>query len=80
MWSRESVGIAPAVHVFMVQFDTGQHFFQLGNRAHDVGAFHSVLLHELEFFGSQSAGLLQDAIIDTNFSDVVQQRRNSQPV
>src|SRR6266478_3186912 len=41
----QSVRIASAVHVLMMQFDARKHFLQLRNRAHDVRAFHGVLLH-----------------------------------
>ena len=47
---RQAVGIAGAVDALVVQFDSGQHFFQLRDGAHDVGAFHGVLLHQVEFF------------------------------
>src|SRR5213594_1658972 len=38
----QSVRIASAVHVLMVQFDAREHLLQLRNRAHDVCAFHGV--------------------------------------
>src|SRR5579859_3011571 len=76
----EAVGIAAAVHVFVVQLDAGQHFLQLGNGAHDVGAFDGVLLHQFEFFRSQSAGFFENAIVDADFSDIVQERGDAQLV
>ena len=35
-------------------------------------------LHDVEFFGSERAGLFEDAVVDADFADVVQQRRDFQ--
>ena len=64
--------------MFVVQLDARKHFLKLRNRAHDVRAFHGVLLHQAEFLGRQRAGLFQHAVLDADFSDVVQQRRDAQ--
>jgi hypothetical protein len=76
----KAVGVAGAVEAFVMQFDAGQHFFQLGDGTHDVGAFHRVLLHEVEFFVGELAGLFEDAVIHPDFSHVVQQRGDAQAV
>ena len=39
-----------------------------------------MLLHQPKFLGRERAGLFQHAVFDTDFSDVVQQRRNAQLV
>ena len=76
----QSVGIAVAVHVFVVQFDARQHVLQLRDRAHDVGALGGVLLHQFEFLGGERAGLLQHAIVHADLADVVQQGGDAQLV
>src|SRR5713226_8195600 len=69
-----AVRIAAAVHVLVVQLDAGNHFLELRDRAHDVGAFDGVLLHQVELFRSQGAGLFEDAVVHADFTDIVQER------
>ncbi len=76
----EAVGIAVAIHVLVVQLDAGQHVLQLRDRAHDVGALGRMLLHDLEFFGRERAGLLEDAVVHADLADVVQQGGDAQAV
>ena len=79
-FAGKAIGIAAAVEALVVEFDAGQHVLQLRNGAHDVRAFHGVLLHQLEFFVGELAGLFQDAVVDADLAHVVQQRRDAQPV
>ena len=78
--SRQSIRVAPAIDMLVVQFDARQHFLQLRNGAHDVRAFDGVLLHQAELFGRKRPRLFQHAILDADFSHVVQQRGNAQLV
>ena len=81
IWSPcETVGIAAAVHAFVVQFDAGEHVLQLRDGTHDVGALHGMLLHDVEFFVGQRAGLLEHAVVHADLADVVQQRGDAQAV
>ncbi len=76
----EAVGVACAVHALVVQLDAGEHVFQLRDGAHDVGALGGMLLHQVEFFVGELAGLFQDAIVHADFADVMQQRGDAQAV
>jgi len=64
--------------MLVVEFDAGQHLLQLGNGAHDVRAFHGVLLHQLEFLSGEGARLFQDAVVHADFADIVQERGDAQ--
>ena len=76
----QTIGIALAVDVLVMQFDSRQNVFQLSNRTHDVRALTGMLLHDLEFLGGQCAGFLEHAIVHPDFSDVVKQGRDAQSV
>src|SRR5579863_205698 len=64
--------VTAAVERFMVEFDSWNHFFQLRHRSQDVCALSGMGFHDFEFFRSECARLLQDAILDANFADIVQ--------
>ena len=72
--------VAFAVDLFVVQLDSGQHVFELGDGTHDVGAFHRMLLHDLKFFVGKRARLLEHAVVDAYLAHVVQQRGDAQAV
>src|SRR5215467_1137066 len=77
---RKAVRVAAAVHMFVVKLDTGKHFLQLRNRAHDVGALNRVLFHQLELFVGERTGLFQYAVVHADLAHVVKQRGNAQLV
>ena len=58
----------------MVQFDAGEHVFQLFHRPQNVCTLGGVGFHDLEFFGSQGARFFQNAIFNADFAYVVQLR------
>ena len=70
----EAMRIAPAIKRLMVQLNAGNHFLQLCYRAKNVGAFSRVGLHDFKFFGGQSARLFQNAVLNSDFADIVQLR------
>jgi len=56
----------------VMQFNAGEHLAQLRHRAQNIRALGGMRLHDLEFFGSQSAGLFQNAIFDADLADIVE--------
>jgi len=61
----------------MMETETGKHVAHLLNGFHDVVTFDGMQLHELKFFRSQKTWFLQYLVIDTNFTDIMEQSRNS---
>ena len=68
----QAVRISAAIEGLVMQFDTGQHFGQLRDRAQNVGALGGVRLHDLKFFCGERAGLFQDVIFDADLAHVVE--------
>ena len=76
----EAVGVAAAVPAFMVptanvvgEFHQRLVLEELDGVEH-LGAVHGVLLHDVEFFFRELAGLVQNLVGDCNLSDVVHRR------
>ena len=70
--SLQTMRITAAVERFVMQLDAGNHVLQLRHRTQDVGALGGVRLHDVEFFRGECARLLEDAVFDANFADIVQ--------
>src|SRR2546421_7037815 len=61
-----------AIEWLVVKFDAGNHVFQLSHGPENVGAFGGMRLHDVEFFRRERTRLFQDAILDSDFANVVQ--------
>jgi hypothetical protein len=72
------IRISAPIQGFVMQFDAGEHFGKLRNRAQDVRTLGRVRLHHLELFFGQGAGLFQDVIFDADLANVVELGRDLQ--
>src|SRR5579863_4078798 len=64
--------VTAAVERFMMQLDAGNHVLQLRHRTQNIGALGGVRFHDVEFFRSKCARLLENAVFDSNFANIVQ--------
>ena len=55
----------------MVQLDSGQHLAQLLDRTQNISALRSMSLHDLELFGRERAGFLQNPVFNADFAYIV---------
>src|SRR5687767_2196581 len=68
----ETFGIAAAVPRLVVPADRRDHVLERLDRRHDLGADHRVRLHLLVLGRRQHAALLEDAVVDADLADVVE--------
>src|ERR1700676_391359 len=75
--SLQTMRITTPVERFVMQLDSWNHVFQLRHRTQDGGALGGMRLHNLELFRSKCTRLLQNAVFNSNFADVVQLSRDT---
>ena len=67
----EAVRVPAPVQRLVMQFDAGNHFFQLRHRTKYVGPFRRVRFHNVEFFGRERARFFQNPVLDSDFAHIM---------
>src|SRR5580692_9581024 len=70
--SLQAMRVTASVERFVMQLDSRNHVLQLRYRTQNIGALGGVRFHDVEFFRGECARLLEDAVFDSNFADIVQ--------
>ena len=75
--ARLTVGVAGAVPVFVMELDGAEVGHEAVDAFEDAAADDGVLFDDVPLLVGEAAGLLQDAVGDADFADVVEKRADA---